>query len=535
MQQQYPRSRNRIGLAPRLKMSLLRKLLFPLLMILIISITSTFAQSGINYIYISGQITNTENGAPVPGHPVFIESNSESNGGFNYFLAAYTDEFGFFYDTLSTAAVKGSLIIYTYDINSDEYEKEEFFRFNWASEYHMNTGLEILDPGSVTDFQANFEAMEDTITFDSLSYFFIDESMGEGIISWYWDFGDGSSSLESNPNHIYSEPGVYDVALTVSTEPFHHDFRTSTIIKKVKAGMRDYFHFGGHAYAGYFPVDIGTAYLYKIEDDVFIPIDTAEFDTLGYYFFFQLVEGDYKVKTFPSASSVNAGQYLPTYYGDALLWTKAKTIDLTATGWEYDISMIPNYEYTSGDGAIDGVVTLDEGQNPLLEDVAVILFNEEDNCLTYIKSNNEGVFEFTGLAYGTYKVMAEVPGMFTYPSSITLTEESPNVEDISIVVYDDEIPHGIGNDIGIRIAGLGDLYPNPARAYTNLELNLLESGYVQIFILNQAGQLAGKYSKNCTTGNHILQINTSDLSAGMYRVMVLFGNEKHIKPFIKVN
>ena len=50
MQQQYPRSRNRIGPAHRLKMPLLRKLLFPLLMILIISITSTFAQSGINYI-----------------------------------------------------------------------------------------------------------------------------------------------------------------------------------------------------------------------------------------------------------------------------------------------------------------------------------------------------------------------------------------------------------------------------------------------------------------------------------------------------
>ena len=535
MQQQYPRTRNRIGPAHRLKMPLLRKLLFPLLMILIISITSTFAQSGINYIYLSGQITNTENGAPVPGHPVFIESNSESNGGFNYFLASYTDEFGFFYDTLSTAVVKGSLIIYTYDINSDEYEKEEFFRFNWASEYHMNTGLEILDPGSVTDFQANFKSVEDTITFDSLSYFFIDESMGEGIISWYWDFGDESCSLERNPEHIYSEPGVYDVAFTVSTEPFHNDFRTSTIIKKVKAGMRDYYNFGGLAFAGYFPVDIGTAYLYKIEEDVFIPIDTTEFDTLGCYLFYQLIEGDYKVKTFPSTSSVNAGQYLPTYYGDALLWTKAKTIHLDETGWEYDISMIQNYEYSSGNGGIDGVVTMDASQSPQLEDVAVILFNEEDNCLTYIKSNSEGVFEFTGLAYGTYKVMAEVPGMFTYPSSITLSEETPNIEDVSIVVYDDEIPYGIGNDIGTRIAGLGDLYPNPARAYTNLEFNLLESGYVQIFILNQAGQVADKYSKNCTTGNHILQLNTSGLSAGMYRVMVLFGNEKHIKPFIKVN
>lgn len=534
MQQVYPRLWNRIGPAQRLKMPLFRKLLFPLLMILIISITTTFAQNENNYIYLSGQITNIENGTPIAGHPVFIKSNPEFNGGFNYFLALYTDEFGFFYDTISTVAGKCSLIIYTYDVNNEEYQKVEFFRFLWSSEHYLNTEIVIFDPGSVADFQANFESIKDTITFDPLNYFFIDESMGESIVSWYWDFGDGSTSPDRNPEHLFSEPGIYDVTLTVTDHPNQQDI-TNTIIKKVGVGMREYFDFGGHAFAGYFPVDIGTAYLYKIEEDVFIPIDTTEFDTLGCYFFRELIEGDYKVKTFPSTSSVNAGEYLPTYYGDVLLWTKAKTIHLDETGWEYDISMIPNYEYSNGNGGIDGIVTLDGVKDPHLEDIAVILFNEEDNCLTYIKSNSEGVFEFTGLSYGTYKVMAEVPGMFTYPASITLSEETPNVEDIKIVVYDEEIAYGIGDDIGTKIAGLGELYPNPARTYTNLEFNLLESGYVQIFILNQAGQVANKYSINCTTGNHILQINTAGLSAGMYRVMVLFGNEKHIKPFIKVN
>jgi PKD repeat protein len=535
MQQQYPRLRNRIGLAQRLKMPLLRKLLFPLLMTLIISITTTFAQNESNYIYLSGQITNVENGTPIPGQQVYIKSNPEYSGGFNYFFSSYTDEFGFFYDTLSNIPVKGSFIIYTYDANNEKYEKEEFFRLLWSSEYYLNTSLKIPDPGSVSDFCANFESMKDTITFNFLSCFFIDKSMGENIISWRWNFGDGGISIEKNPRHLYSEPGVYDVTLTVSDKPCLQQSGVSTIVKKVKVGMDEYFHFGGHAFAGNFPVDIGTAYLYKIEEDTFIPIDTTEFDTLGYYFFYQLIEGDYKIKTFPSTSSVNAGHYLPTYYGDALLWTKSKTIQLDETGWEYDISMIQNYEYSSGNGGIDGVVTLDVAPRSQLEDVAVILFNEEDNCLTYIKSNSGGVFEFTGLAYGTYKVMAEVPGMFTYPASITLSEESPYVEDISIVVYYDEIAYGIGNDIGTRIAGLGDLYPNPAREYTKLEFNLLESGHVQIFILNQAGQVADKYSINCTTGNHILQLNTSGLSAGMYRVMVLFGNEKHIRPFIKVN
>ncbi|MDI3485794.1 MAG: large repetitive protein, partial [Methanolobus sp.] len=36
--------------------------------------------------------------------------------------------------------------------------------------------------------------------------------------SWEWDFGDGSSSTESNPVHTYSTPGSYNVSLTVSNE-----------------------------------------------------------------------------------------------------------------------------------------------------------------------------------------------------------------------------------------------------------------------------------------------------------------------------
>ena len=34
--------------------------------------------------------------------------------------------------------------------------------------------------------------------------------------SWFWDFGDGATSIESSPLHIYSVPGIYDVSLKIS-------------------------------------------------------------------------------------------------------------------------------------------------------------------------------------------------------------------------------------------------------------------------------------------------------------------------------
>jgi arylsulfatase A-like enzyme len=45
---------------------------------------------------------------------------------------------------------------------------------------------------------------------------FQDESRGQ-ITSWSWDFGDGATSSERNPAHVYMAPGSYTVALRASS------------------------------------------------------------------------------------------------------------------------------------------------------------------------------------------------------------------------------------------------------------------------------------------------------------------------------
>ena len=47
-----------------------------------------------------------------------------------------------------------------------------------------------------------------------LNVSFMDQSAGSPD-SWLWTFGDGTSSDEQNPTHLYSYPGTYDVTLTV--------------------------------------------------------------------------------------------------------------------------------------------------------------------------------------------------------------------------------------------------------------------------------------------------------------------------------
>ena len=69
-------------------------------------------------------------------------------------------------------------------------------------------------------FNASTQAGDSLLTVD-----FSDQSEGT-IAQRLWEFGDGSTSREQNPTHIYVTPGVYDVSLTVSS-----DSQSDTITK----------------------------------------------------------------------------------------------------------------------------------------------------------------------------------------------------------------------------------------------------------------------------------------------------------------
>jgi len=68
--------------------------------------------------------------------------------------------------------------------------------------------------GGTNNCEAYFEKrLIDSSDFLMVQY--MDLSLGN-IDFWEWDFGDGNWSNEQNPIHTYSEPGVYEVCLTIS-------------------------------------------------------------------------------------------------------------------------------------------------------------------------------------------------------------------------------------------------------------------------------------------------------------------------------
>ena len=71
------------------------------------------------------------------------------------------------------------------------------------------------EPGDETDPSPRpviYFCKNQTIYFHNMS----SANNGTGLVSWLWDFGDGTTSSASDPSHIYTENGEYYVTLTVT-------------------------------------------------------------------------------------------------------------------------------------------------------------------------------------------------------------------------------------------------------------------------------------------------------------------------------
>ncbi|MFH1321738.1 MAG: PKD domain-containing protein [Bacteroidota bacterium] len=76
-----------------------------------------------------------------------------------------------------------------------------------------DTWCRVVNIGNVQFCNADFNLWKDT----TKTVYFNDLSTG-AITDWFWDFGDGDTSVVQNPSHTYSAAGTYWVCLTVESD-----------------------------------------------------------------------------------------------------------------------------------------------------------------------------------------------------------------------------------------------------------------------------------------------------------------------------
>ncbi|HEY9114698.1 MAG TPA: T9SS type A sorting domain-containing protein [Bacteroidales bacterium] len=506
------------------------------LLLFIISGTNSFASNNTRKVLITGKVTNSDYGNPVANHEIYIISESVNNQNASYFKTILTDEEGFYYDTLTTSLNKGSFLVYTYDYNNKIQEKKHYFRFIELSASNIFvTNFSIYMPFQAEQLQARFKYSQRN-NESRFSFRFTDLSNNENISSWHWDFGDGNESTEKNPDHIFATSGLYKVKLTVAAQIFGKQ-KISSISMYLYVSEQSYFHMGGHCFAEYFPIDKGKAFLYFIDEyQKFIPVDTATFDTLGYYYFYEIPEGEYCIKVQPEITSEYYGTMLPTYYGDKVFWEMAVHISHHQTNWEYDIHLAEGHDTNLGKCNISGNVaygdTLSSSRISPAKGVDFFLLNEEGSILSSHYSDEKGNFSFEKIASGNYWLTVDVPGFERKTKFIELNDENTDVSNLEIIIENGDVNMSVENNVFSNFSTLGKIYPNPARDEVNIELSATANSSLTIEILDSQGRLLQTENMVLQEGNTTVKLSTSSLKSGNYLIMVKSEGKISGKPLI---
>lgn len=178
----------------------MKKSLLPLLFLLL-----TLPAMSQMFLSVTGTVTDTATGNPIPNHAVNIYTDSTS--GWGYYNTLYTDMNGQFVDTIIVQNGVSQGYLYVSTLDCQNYPHTLSFAYD-PLQYSFTAVFSICY--SNNPCQPGFTSQ----LLPALTVQFTDLSIGGGGVR-YWLFGDGNTSNEQNPVHQYSQPGYYGVTLII--------------------------------------------------------------------------------------------------------------------------------------------------------------------------------------------------------------------------------------------------------------------------------------------------------------------------------
>ena len=462
-----------------------------------------------------------------------------------------------------------------------------------------STWCDYITVGNAQGCQAAFQAYPDST--GPLSYQFIDYSVGN-ISGWYWNFGDNTASYVQNPQHTYSEPGVYNVCLQIYSNdssgcssswcdtivignvPNCNSFFTysvsqltasfvgttngyidpsftwsfgdgttgtgqnithtyaatgyyivtltttdnpssgcsNTLTMQIYIGQQQGDIIWGQVSAGNTYADLAHVLLYAMSDSTnnFTLIDSTIVDSAGYYQFSGISNYVIFLKAELLPTSAYYGEYIPTYYDSAMYWSEATGIVVYQPNNQYNIGMLPaaGIAYT-GNGEMNGTVTYGNGKGMAATGVEVILLDAAGNPLAYTYTDNTGWFSFANLGFDTYAVYVEMPGLTTTPAAATL-DATNSTATMVFIVGENSVALSIDEKLPDGFKAVGQVFPNPSKGEAAIVINLDRTTDIELRVINFTGNTMSTGEITKPAGQHKIMLNTSQLSSGVYGLLI---------------
>lgn len=246
--------------------------------------------------------------------------------------------------------------------------------------------ISIEGDGSPLTPAAQFSASPTTGT-EPLTVNFTDTSTGDPT-AWHWNFGDGYTSNEQNPTHLYLHPGQYSVSLTAANDHGHDTAAKPYYITVNTQKVKPTADFSASRTTGPAPLTV-----------TFTDESTGNPTSWSWEF----GDGLGSNARNPTHTYIAPGTYtvILTAYNSVGSDVKTRTEYIT-------VENIPQ----PADAGINGYA-FDNINNVLVDGATITIENE-----TYSDTNithGGGFYQFTGLTGGTYTIKGEKAGYLTSP------------------------------------------------------------------------------------------------------------------------
>lgn len=461
-------------------------------------------------VVVSGRVTSDSSGEPIANHALMIEIE-----GMGYSSTRYTNLNGVYADTIADVGSGNTVVVSTLDCHQVVHTQSLLIISTLVV-----INFEICAPPLPEECHALFSFQLDTLNRTPNTFIFTNASTGDPD-HFFWQFGDGITSTEMNPQHAFGTSGQFEVCLRVTREVSGITACTDSVCHTVTTAV--YHDLGGHLFTGESPInnpvstgDTGVAYLYRVNGNRVLPIDTSMFTTLGYYTFPQVLPGLYLIKTKLSDGSLHHDEYFPGYPGQHLTWTDAPPVIIQDSScYSSDVYLQPCSALYSGTASIQGDVTFGEsGQGEPVPNAEVILYDSHMKPLLFSTTDARGRFTFSELEYGNYALSTDYPGKYSRVTGMLLEPPASVSDSIHLNLFDHNVT-GIDQTQGLFQSTV-TLYPNPAEEVLMVSAQFFETTSILVSVYDLAGQQLSRHQFGIQPNGGVLMLPVGELVHGFY-------------------
>lgn len=298
------------------------------------------------------------------------------------------------------------------------------------------------------------------------------------------------------------------------------------------------------------PVTAGYVYLYtQYTNDgnaAMHLVDITSIQTGGDYSFFEVYSDSYLVLAIADSLTYSSS-LAATYYSDSTHWEQATPIIITSPFTNFSTATINmmGLQPLNGSASLSGIILegfgYDRVQGDPVPGTSVGLDHDPGGSIMAHTTTNEfGRYSFNNIPAGCYKIYVNIPGLpmdSTYHECLDSSEIITTFNFIadSGSVFIDPAASTFEKDIESKIKM--NVYPNPYKGITTIELTLKETKKVQIEIYNLLGvKVADLMDEQKQAGLVKCKFNATDggLKPGIYLLNLKVGDEISSKKIIQI-